>query len=94
MAKPLARLTAKDIPFEWRPKQQPAFDQLKQFLTEVPVLAYPDSRQQFILDADASADGAGAALSQIQEGQERVIAYYSKTLTLLREITASLGESY
>ena len=47
-----------------------------------PILGYPDPRRQFILDTDASGCGVGAVLSQVQEGCERVIVYYSKTLTL------------
>ncbi|KAL6419492.1 hypothetical protein ACFW04_011368 [Cataglyphis niger] len=35
---------------------------------------------QFILDTDASNHGIGAVLSQIQDGVERVIAYYSHVL--------------
>ena len=34
-----------------------------------------------VLDTDASNEGVGAVLSQVQEGEERVIGYYSKTLT-------------
>ena len=35
----------------------------------------------FILDTDASDHGIDAVLSQIQEGIERVIAYYSRVLS-------------
>ena len=43
------------------------------------ILGYPDPRLQYILDTDASNDGAGAVLSQMQDSRERVIAYFSKT---------------
>ena len=45
-----------------------------------PILGYPDHRLQYILDTDASAFGLGAVLSQIQNGKERVIGYFSKTM--------------
>lgn len=34
----------------------------------------------FVLDTDACDNGIGAVLSQIQNGEEKVIAYASKTL--------------
>ena len=49
-------------------------------LTSPPILAYPDFTLPFVLHTDASADGLGAALYQIQEGTKRVIAYGSRTL--------------
>lgn len=45
------------------------------------MLEYKDPSQTYILDTDASGFIVGAVLSQKQEGVERVIAYYSKTLS-------------
>jgi hypothetical protein len=45
-----------------------------------PILAYPQPGQRFIVDTDASNFEIGGVLSQVQDWQERVIAYYSKTL--------------
>ncbi|CAG2233136.1 unnamed protein product [Mytilus edulis] len=42
---------------------------------------YPTREDPFILDTDASLYGIGAVLSQVQNGEERVIAYGSKTLS-------------
>jgi len=44
------------------------------------VLAHPRRDGEFILDCDASLSSVGAVLHQIQEGEERVIAYYSRCL--------------
>jgi hypothetical protein len=44
------------------------------------IFAYPEQRERFIFDTDTSNVGIGRALSQVQDGQEQVIAYYSKTL--------------
>ena len=43
-------------------------------------MGYPNPEEQFILDTDASNSGIGAVLSQLQNGQERVIAYFSRSL--------------
>ena len=79
IAKPLHRLTEKTTKFEWTALQQEAFDKLKESLTETPILSYPDFSVSYILDTDASNDGVGGVLSQKQEGQEKVIAYFSNT---------------
>ena len=58
-----------------------AFDELKEACCVVPVLAYADYTQPFILHTDSSLDGLGAVLYQKDlEGQLRVIAYASKSL--------------
>ena len=46
-----------------------------------PVLAYPLPNEKFILDTDASDTGIGAVLSQKQSGEEKVVAYASRSLT-------------
>ena len=80
IAKPLHQLTEKGRAgqFEWSPVCQAAFDELKRRLTSAPILAYPSPEGEFILDTDASKDGIGGVLSQVQDGKERVIAYGSQ----------------
>ena len=46
-----------------------------------PLLAYADFKAPFILHTDASGDGLGAVLYQVQEGQKRVIVYASWILS-------------
>ena len=41
---------------------------------------FPLPDERFILDTDASSYAIGTVLSQVQEGQERVTAYYSRTM--------------
>jgi hypothetical protein len=43
-------------------------------------VCYPQPGERFIVDTYASNVGIGGVLSQVQDGQERVITYYSKTL--------------
>ena len=50
-------------------------------MTEAPILGYPTASGTYILDTDASGFGIGAVLSQIHDGQERVLAYYSRSLS-------------
>ena len=81
IATPLSRLTSKETEWEWTAECDDVFETLKRRLVEAPVLGYPDPALPYILDTDASAVGVGAVLSQIQDGKERVIGYYSKTLS-------------
>ncbi|KAK3743518.1 hypothetical protein QZH41_015906, partial [Actinostola sp. cb2023] len=81
IARPLHRLTEKGREFVWTSECDVAFNQLKTTLSTAPVLAYPTSKDPFILDTDASNIGLGAVLSQVQDGEEKVIAYYSKSLS-------------
>ncbi|GBM97051.1 Retrovirus-related Pol polyprotein from transposon 297 [Araneus ventricosus] len=53
---------------------------LKQDLTSSPILTYPWTDKDFILDTDASNEGIGAVLSQNIGKEEHVIAYFSKSL--------------
>ena len=81
VAKPLHRLTEKQHEFVWTEECDMAFNRLKMALTSTPILAYPTCDDSFVLDTDASNLGIGAVLSQIQGGTEKVIAYFSRTLT-------------
>ncbi|KAJ8008876.1 hypothetical protein DPEC_G00082990 [Dallia pectoralis] len=81
VAKPLHELTKKYARFNWTDECQEAFEQLKSRLTSAPVLGYPLDSGQLLLDTDASDWGIGAVLSQVQEGEERVLAYGSRRLS-------------
>lgn len=81
IAEPLTRLTKKDQPWRWEDAQQNALDALKKHLTSAPTLACPDFSLPFSLQTDASSVGLGAVITQNIDGQERVIAYASRTLS-------------
>ena len=78
VAKPLYNLTEENRKFLWSSECQVAFENLKRVLTCPPILSFPSGEGQFILDTDASNHGIGAVLSQFQEGEEKVIAYFSR----------------
>jgi len=69
------------VTWQWSSVEQQAFDRLKGDLLAAHVLAGPEPALEYILDTDASDQNIGAVLSQVQEGQEVVIAYYSKSLS-------------
>ncbi|PIK60526.1 Retrovirus-related Pol polyprotein from transposon [Apostichopus japonicus] len=82
IALPLFKLTEKKQKFDWNQDCETAFSGLKTALTTAPVLSYPmSSGQDFILDTDASDFATGSVLSQIQDGNEKPIAYFSKTMS-------------
>lgn len=72
---------APDPPFLWTDDCERAFQTLKDRLTTAPVLGYPDYSLPFVLQTDASGEGLGAVLVQVQNGTERVIAFASRGLS-------------
>ena len=70
----------KDKKFVWTEEARQSFLKLKSALTSPPVLAMPMDEGLFTLDTDASNESIGAVLSQQQHGEERVIAFASRTL--------------
>ena len=81
ISRPLYYLCGKGIKFDWSSECETAFQNLKQKLVTAPILAYPEPGKPYILDTDASDLSVGSVLSQNQDGNERVIAYFSQTLT-------------
>jgi hypothetical protein len=84
-------------PLEITEDMKSSFEVLKQKLLEAPIMAYPqfDSVEPFILDTDWShdANAIGAVLSQVQDGQERVICYGGKKLSASqKDYGATKGE--
>ena len=80
VANPLTNLTRKETCFKWDLGCQEAFDKLKLALTGLPIVAYPQDTGLYVLDTDACGVSIGAVLSEIQDSQERVIAYASRSL--------------
>lgn len=80
MLAPLYKLTSgKNRKVVWTEECHAAFEEAKRVLSSYPVLAYPrfEAAEKFILTTDGSGDGAGAVLSQVQDGVERPLGYAS-----------------
>ena len=79
IVKPLTEGMSK-LTLKWTPECEKAFNTIKECFISSRVLAYPDykSSEPLIITSDASASGVGGFLSQVQNGQERVIGYFSK----------------
>ena len=82
VAQPLHRLACKNTEFDWSDECQSAFERLKELLVTSPILAYPNFQRDFLLETDASQQGLGAVLSQVQsDNRSHPIAYASRGLT-------------
>ncbi|ODM88578.1 Transposon Ty3-G Gag-Pol polyprotein [Orchesella cincta] len=68
--------------FVWNESAQLAFDQLKSMIASPPILRHfiPNTTPA-IINTDASFSGLGAAISQVQDGEEHPIAFISRSLT-------------
>jgi len=78
---PVTELTAKDVPFLWSERQEHAFADLKTALTNPPILCYLDINRPFYVQMDASLEGIGFLLGQIdQNGNKHVVAYGGRGL--------------
>ena len=84
ISKPLTRLmgVSDKTKLMWTEKMTESFESLKEAMSKDIELAYPDydpSSPRMELSTDASQYGAGACLTQMQDGHCRVIAYASTT---------------
>lgn len=71
----------KKDPIVWTNEAEDAFIKIKQALVSAPVLCQPDFSKPFTVQSDASDVGVGGVLTQVLDGEERVIAYASRSLT-------------
>jgi hypothetical protein len=61
-------------------EQQKAFDEIKQYMKEPPVLVPPQLNKPFKLYVAADTQTVGSALIQEFEGKERIVVYLSRKL--------------
>lgn len=78
---PLHNLLRKNRKFIWSTDCQKAFEKIKQLLCTQPILEIYDQDLPINIYTDASLEGIGAVLKQIQpNGKEKPVAYFSKKL--------------
>lgn len=80
LASPLNQLLRKDNKFVWTDDCEQAFKALKNALVTAPILAFPDFKETFHLYTDASNEGIGVTLGQMQNGREVAIAFAGRDL--------------
>lgn len=87
LAQPLYHLTKTDVPFDWTPACQNAFDRIKSLLTCDKVLVHFDPKLPIVVYTDASPYGIGAVLchsvfvKSLNKTVDRPIMYASVTLS-------------
>jgi len=82
ITRPLHDLTKKDIGWQWTPKENKAFEQLKELVTSEPVLKHTNPKQAFRMETNASSYAYGAVLTQKQQtGKCHPVAFMSKSMT-------------
>ena len=76
IASPSTRLTQKGVAFEWSNDCEAFFQELKQRLVSIPILALPEGTEGFQIFSDASGQGLGCVLMQ----RDKVISFASRQL--------------
>jgi hypothetical protein len=74
--KPMTKLLEKGKTFEWTPKHEANFQELKKRLTTAPILTMPDMEKPFSIYCNASGQGLGYMLMQ----HDHVVAHTSRQL--------------
>jgi transposase InsO family protein len=82
VAKPLTRLTKKDVSFVFDEACKMAFEELKARLISAPILGHYDPERETMLELDASDGVTAGILSQLDpiDGQWHPVAFFSKTM--------------
>ena len=82
IAEQTVALTRKYAHFKWSDTHQKAFEFLKDILTSLPLLVYPNSKKFYTLFTDVSDTCIGVCLTQECDGDEKLIYYLSHKLSM------------
>ena len=64
LVEPIRELSKDKVPFNWGPKHQEAFTQMKKEIVRASIFAYYNPKEETVLQTDASTKGLGASLLQ------------------------------
>ena len=78
--KPIHQLARKHKRFFWDKEHEESFQKIKEMLISPAILYMPSSEGKITLYSDTSRKATGSYLTQMIDGKERLIAYYSKVL--------------
>jgi len=79
IASAMTSLLKKGVPFQWTPKAQAAFENLKKAFTTAPILRHFDQSRPAIIETDASDFAEGGVLSQLgDDGKLYPCAFFSR----------------
>ena len=67
--------------FQWNKEAEEAFENLKQAMSNTPILAMPNFKETFIIETDASGEGIRAVLQQ----NGKPTAYMSRALGVTKK---------
>ena len=87
LSAPLTNLTRKGEGIQkWDERCDESFESLKSSITSAPILIAPDWKKPFRGHIDASETAVGGTLTQLDaDGRDRVIAFFSKKLSLAEQ---------
>ena len=83
MSKPLYDLLRRDTKFLWTTECQRSFEQLKAAISTNTTLCFPDvadPKNSYQVEIDASQFGLASTLSQVIDGERRIVGYFSKSV--------------
>ena len=86
LTEPMRKLLVKNVHFEWSHEQDKALLEIKNVLTQAPVLAFYDVEKDVTMACDASSCGLGACILQ----EDRPVAYASRSLTSAQKSYAQI----
>ena len=78
IAAPLYKLTSKNVKYKFTRLEQQAFDKVKQAMTESCMLVIPNFQRDFYLICDASSQGLGSFIAQMEGDKLMPIAFASR----------------